>query len=395
MTGKWEEKVVISGAGKSDFSRRSGRSELDLAVQAARDAIQDAGLTTADIDGVIAWPGEIPAPKGFTGPAALRVSDALALGELTFHGSWTEGASQLAGLFSACHAVAAGVAKHVLVYRSTGESSGQGGGGRSAVHPLDLGGMIGNFSWLRPFGAVSAGHWMALMATRYQHEYGLTPEQLGSVAVNNRAHASITPHAVYRDPITMDDYLGSRMIMSPFRLYDCDVPSDAAVAFVISAVDTVADLRSPVRIEAVGSAYTGRPFWDQWDHPTHMASHAAAKHMWSRTDLRQPDVDVAQLYDGFSFILLAWLEALGFCGAGEAGAFVEGGERIRIGGELPLNTGGGQLSGGRVHGHSLLYESCVQIRGEAGERQVQGAQVALTSAGAGPLGGALLLTRPR
>ncbi|MCW2607400.1 MAG: thiolase family protein, partial [Frankiales bacterium] len=242
---------------------------------------------------------------------------------------------------------------------------------------------------------VSAAHWMALMATRYVHEYGLKPEQLGQIAVNSRRNASITPHAVYRDPITIDDYLASRIITSPLRLYDCDVPSDAAVAFVVSAVDTVSDLRAPVRIEAVGSAYTGRPYWDQWTHPTHMASHAASKHMWSRTDLRQQDVDVAQLYDGFSFILLAWLEALGFCGAGEAGAFVEGGERIRIGGELPLNTGGGQLSGGRVHAHSLLYESCVQIRGEAGERQVQGAQVALTSAGAGPLGGTILLTPPR
>ncbi|MCW2746833.1 MAG: thiolase family protein [Mycobacterium sp.] len=392
---KFEDQVVISGAGRSDFGRRAGRSELDLAVDACRDAITDAGLTAADIDGVVAWPGEVPAPPGFTGPAALRVSDALALGELTFHGAWTEGASQLAGFFSACHAVAAGVARHVLVYRATTESTGQGTGGRQATSPADAGGIVGHLQWLRPFGAVSAAHWMGLMAARYVHEYGLKREQLGWLAVNHRAHAALTPHAVYREPITLDDYLASRMISTPLCLFDCDVPCDAAVAFVVSAAETVPGLRKPVRIEAIGSAFAGRPYWDQFTHPTDMAAHAAARHLWSRTDLRQGDVDVAQLYDGFSFITLAWLEALGFCGPGEAGAFIEGRERIRIGGELPLNTGGGQLSGGRVHGHSLLYENCVQLRGEAGERQVADAEVALTSAGAGPLGGAVLLTALR
>lgn len=392
---RFEDRVVISGAGRTDFGRRTGRSELDLATEACRNAVSDAGLAPGDIDGIVAWPGEIPGPAGFTGPAALRVSDALALGELTFHGSWTEGASQLAGLFSACHAVAAGVAKHVLVYRATAESSGQGSGGRSSVSPIDMGGIVGHLQWLRPFGAVSAAHWLGLMAARYVHEHGLTREQLGWLAVNNRAHAALTPHAVYRDPITLDDYLAGRMISTPLSLYDCDVPCDAAVAFVVSAVETAPDLRKPLRVEAIGSAFDGRPYWDQFSHGTDMASHAAARHLWSRTDLRPDDVDVAQLYDGFSFITLAWLESLGFCGTGEAGAFIEGREHIRIGGPLPLNTGGGQLSGGRVHGHSLLYESCVQLRGEAGERQVGGAEVGITSAGAGPLGGVVLLTAPR
>jgi acetyl-CoA acetyltransferase len=390
---RFEDRVVVSGAGRTAFARRTGRSELDLATEACRDAVRDAGLLPSDIDGIVAWPGEIPAPAGFSGPAALRVADAMGLGELAFHGAWVEGASQLAGFFSACHAVAAGVARHVLVYRATAESTGQGSGGRQSVHPVDAGGITGHLQWLRPFGAVSAAHWLGLMAARYVHEYGLRRDQLGWVAVNNRAHAALTPHAVYRDPITLDDYLASRMISTPLCLYDCDVPCDAAVAFVVSAVETAPDLRAPVRVEAIGSAFSGRPFWDQFAHPTDMAAHAAARHLWARTDLRQGDVDVAQLYDGFSFITLAWLEALGFCGTGEAGAFVEGRERIRIGGQLPLNTGGGQLSGGRVHAHSLLYENCVQLRGEGGERQVQGAQVALTSAGAGPLGGAVLLTR--
>jgi acetyl-CoA acetyltransferase len=394
MSSRFEDRVVLSGTGRTAFARRTGRSEMSLAVEACRDAVQDAGLQLGDIDGILAWPGETPAPAGFTGPAALRVADALGLGELTVHGAWTEGASQLAAVFSACQAVAAGVAKHVLVYRATAESTGQASG-RSSEHPVDTNGIVGHLQWLRPFGAVSAAHWLGLMATRYVHEYGLRPDQLGWVGVNARAHAALTPHAVYRDPITIDDYLASRVVSSPLRLYDCDVPCDAAVAFVVSAAETSADLRAPVRIEAIGSAYTGRAYWDQFTHPTDMASHAAARHLWSRTDLRQGDIDTANLYDGFSFITLAWLEALGFCGPGEAGSYVEGRERIRLGGPMPLNTGGGQLSGGRVHAHSLLYESCVQVRGEAGERQVQGAETALTSAGAGPLGGCLIVTAPR
>jgi acetyl-CoA acetyltransferase len=392
---KFESRAVISGVGRSDIGRRLGRSELDLAVQACRDALRDSGLAPNDIDGMVAWPGETPAPNGFTGPAALRVSDALGLGPLAYHGAWTEGPSQLASVMAACHAVASGAARHVLAFRSTCEASGQNGGGRSSAHPVDTGGITGHLQWLRPFGAVSAAHWMALMATRYVHEYGLRPEQLGWIAVNARAHAALTPHAVYRDPITIEDYLASRMITTPFRLYDCDVPSDAAIAFVISAAETTFDLPNPVQIEAIGSAFAGRPYWDQFTHPTDMAAQAAAKHLWSRTELTLADVDVANLYDGFSFITICWLEALGFCGPGEGGAYVEGRDRIKLGAKIPLNTGGGQLSGGRVHAHSLLYESCLQVRGECGERQVPGAEVALTSGGAGPLGGAFLVTRPR
>lgn len=395
MSRRYEEGALVAGAGLSQFGRRIGRSELDLAVEACRLAVADAGLQLSDIDGCLAWPGETPAPGGFTGPAALRVADALNLGTLNWHGAFTEGASQLQSVMDACLAVASGVAKHVLVYRSTGEATGQGSGGRTSLHPVDTGGIVGHFQWMRPFGSVSAAHWMALMATRYMHDYGMTKEQLGAIPVNARAHAALTPHAVYRDPITLDDYLSARTITTPFGLYDCDVPSDGACAFVISAADTVGDLRAPVRIEAIGSAYAGRPYWDQFRHGTDMAAHAAAKHLWSRTDLRQGDVDVAQLYDGFSFITVIWLEALGFCGPGEAGAFIEGGKRIDIGGDLPLNTGGGQLSGGRLHGHTLLYENVQQLRGDAGDRQVAGAEVALTSAGAGPLGGAFLLTTMR
>jgi acetyl-CoA acetyltransferase len=164
---------------------------------------------------------------------------------------------------------------------------------------------------------------------------------------------------------------------------------------VVSRAELARDLRQPVvRVEAVGSALHGRPSWDQFDDLTTMALRDASAMLWQRTDLRASDVDVAQLYDGFSFIALAWLEALGFCAQGEGGPFIAGGARIALDGEIPLNTHGGQLSAGRLHGYGFLHEAVAQLRGEAGERQVAGSpEVALAAAGGGPLGGCILLTR--
>ena len=183
------------------------------------------------------------------------------------------------------------------------------------------------------------------------------------------------------------------MISSPICLYDCDVPVDGATAIVVSAAETASDLRAPVRIEAMAGVVEGRPLWDQWEDMGQV-SYGAAAAMWARTDLRPGDVDVAELYDGFTIEAVWWLEAMGFCGTGEAGAFVDGGKRIGLGGELPLNTWGGQLSGGRLHaGFGHVAEAVRQLRGEAGDRQVAGAQVAAVS-NAGVLeAGAALLTR--
>jgi acetyl-CoA acetyltransferase len=247
-----------------------------------------------------------------------------------------------------------------------------------------------------PFAAYSAANWLALYAARYAHEYGLTREQLAQIPLSVRRNAALNPAAVYRDPLTLDDYLAARMISTPFCLYDCDVPVDGSTAVIVSAAETAADAPRPaVRFEAMGSAIRGRPSWDQWDDITTMACRDAAAHLWSRTELTPADVDTAQLYDGFSFLTVAWLEAFGFCGRGEAGDYLNGGKRIGLDGELPLNTSGGQLSAGRLHGFGHLHESVLQLRGEAGERQVAGAQVCATGAGGGPLAGCLLLTRAR
>ena len=212
--------------------------------------------------------------------------------------------------------------------------------------------------------AYSAANWLALHARRHMHQYGTTKEQLGWLAINSRRNAELNPLATYRDPLSMADYLSARMISDPFGLLDCDVPVDGSVAFVVSTADAAADCDHPVRVGACGGS-VGLGGWDQRSDYPKMASTDAAAEMWCRTDLGPADVDIAELYDGFTFLTLAWLEALGFCGDGEAGPFVEGAARIALDGELPLNTYGGQLSAGRMHGYWVLHEACLQLRGEA------------------------------
>jgi acetyl-CoA acetyltransferase len=183
------------------------------------------------------------------------------------------------------------------------------------------------------------------------------------------------------------------MVSWPFGLFDCDAPCDGSTAVVVSSADVARDLpHAAVRVDAVGTAMRSRPSWDQWEDLTTMASRDAGAQLWSRTDLTPADVDTAQLYDGFSFLTLAWLEALGFCGHGESGAFVEGG-RLELGGALPTNTWGGQLSGGRLHGFGFLAEAIRQLRGECGTRQVPDCEVAVVANGGGPIAGCMLLTR--
>ncbi len=392
----FERRSVISGIGQSDVGRRLHRSGLDLTIEASLEAIADAGLTVADIDGIATYPGGGGGGAAFSGPGTPEVQDALRL-EVSWHTGGIEGAGQLAAVVNAVLAVGAGLARHVLVYRTVTEGSAQGGGGRQGIGigGGGGGGVGGQMQWSIPFRAYSAANWLAINAQRHFHEYGTTPEQLAMIAINARRNAGLNPKAVYRDPMTIDDYFAARMITTPFRLFDCDAPVDGSTAVVVSHAKHARDVDHPVaRVEAVGTALRGRPSWDQFDDMTTMAARDAGAHLWTRTDLTPADVDVAELYDGFSFLSMVWLEALGFCGKGESGPFVEGGARIALDGELPLNTHGGQLSAGRLHGFGFIHEACLQLRGEAGERQVQsGVEVAAVGNGGGPIAGAMLLTR--
>jgi acetyl-CoA acetyltransferase/uncharacterized OB-fold protein len=395
-----ERRAIISGVGQSDVGRRLYRSGVDLTVDACLVAIADAGLTPEDIDGVATYPGAMDSPPGFSGAGVTEVQEALRL-HLDWYNGGLENPGQLGSVVTACAAVAAGYARHVLCFRTVTEASAQGDGGRASVTAGGgIGGRqfrIGGFmQWSLPFGAASAANWVAMYAQRYMETYGLTRDQLAQVALTCRRHAALNPKAVYRDPMTLDDYLGVRMISTPLCLYDCDAPCDGSTAVIVSAAETAPDLRRPpVQVEAIGSALHGRNSWDQWDDLTTMACRDAAAMLWARTDLKPGDVDLVELYDGFSFITVAWLEALGFCGKGEAGPFLsDDADRFFRDGALPLNTNGGQLSGGRLHGYGLLHEACLQLWGEAGERQVPGLpELAVAGAGGGNLASCLLLSR--
>ncbi|MDQ1534792.1 MAG: hypothetical protein QOF28_2553 [Actinomycetota bacterium] len=394
-----ERRACISGVGQSDIGRRLGRDPMELTLDACLAAIEDAGLTTADIDGLSTYPGSMGTPAGFSGAGAYDVIDALRLNCGWYNGG-LETSGQLGSVINACLAVASGLANHVLCFRSVFEGSAQGDKGRSAVMPGGGGGggsfkASGFMEWNIVFSAPSAAIWIAMFAQRHFHEYGTTREQLAWIALNARRNAALNPKAIYTAPMSMDDYLGARMISTPFCLYDCDVPCDGGTAVIVSRIDRAKDLRKPpLRIEAVGSAIHGRPSWDQFDDLSTMANRDAAAQMWTRTALKPSDVQLLEAYDGFSFITMSWIESLGFCKVGESGPFIDGGTRIARDGELPLNTHGGQLSAGRLHGYGFLHEAATQMWGEGGARQVPRLpEVAVAAAGGGNTCGCLLLVK--
>jgi acetyl-CoA acetyltransferase len=243
---------------------------------------------------------------------------------------------------------------------------------------------------------LSGANWIAMNDSNHYNRYGTTREALATIALNARKNAGLNPVAIYQEPLSRDQYFEARMISSPFGLYDCDVPCDGSIALVVSAVDEAFDRRHPpVLVDAVGTQIIDRVSWDQGTLSHEPQTMGPAAHLWSRSSLRPHDVDVAQLYDGFTFNCLSWIEALGFCGIGEAGDFLADPGRIALAGELPLNTFGGQLSAGRTHGYGFLHEAVVQLRGDGGPRQVEGAEVAAVSTGGGTPGGCFLLTSAR
>lgn len=389
-------RAVITGAGQSQVGRRLGRTGLELTVEACLRAIADAGLDPDDIDGVATYPGVTPS-LGFSGASTHELGDALGLRTNWFMGS-LETAGQLGPVMDACVAVATGRADHVVCFRSVWESTAQAAG-RSSLYQTSGDGppprAAGFAEWTATFGAPSASVWISMFAQRYMHEHGLTREQMAQIALTCRRNAALNPDAVYREPLTLDDYLAARMISEPLCLYDCDVPCDGATALIVSRRDATRGLpRAPLTVEALGSALYERHTWDQRNDLTTMGAHDSAHQMWQQTALVPADVDIAELYDGFSYLTLQWLEALGFCAHGRAGEFVDGGHRIALDGELPINTQGGQLSGGRLHGVGFLHEACLQLWGRGGDRQVAGdPAVAAVAAGGGPVSGCMLVSR--
>jgi acetyl-CoA acetyltransferase/uncharacterized OB-fold protein len=391
---KFEDRVVISGIGASPIGRRLMVPPLSLTVAAVKAAVADAGLELSDLDGLSTYPG-MDVMGGFSEGGISALEDALGI-----QPTWYNGAFETFGpggsVVAAMLAVAGGLARHVLCFRTVWQATfaaQQRSLDPSAGSPYAIGGGAARVpGFVGPYGLSSASINLGLIASHYLKRYGASRETLGWIALNGRANAAKNPEAIYRDPMTMDDYLGARLISTPFGLYDCDVPADASIAVIVSAAETAGDLAStPVFVEAVGTQVTERWAWDQSTMTHEPQTLGPAAHLWSRTSLRPDDVQVAELYDGFTFNCLSWLEGLGFCGIGEAKDFLDGGANVAPGGVVALNTHGGQLSAGRTHGMGFIHEAVTQLRGTAGARQVDGARVAVASTGGLAPSGALLL----
>jgi acetyl-CoA acetyltransferase len=387
-------RAVITGAGQSQIGRRIGRTGIDLACEAALNAIADAGLTPDQIDGVASYPGPVQAEGGFVGATTHDIRNALGL-RTTWYLSGVESAGQIGTLLDGCSAVATGRATHVLAFRSVWEATAQAAIGRAAAITGYMTRASGHPAWRVPFGAASAANWIALMAQRYMYEFGLSRRQLGNVAINARRNAALNPNAIFTKPMTIEEYLDVRMISYPFCLYDCDIPADGATAIIISRREAALGLRRPpLTIEAAGTAMFERHSWDQRSDLTTMAAHDAARAMWATTSLAPGDVDFATLYDGFTYLTLQWIDAFGFSAHGAAGAFMDDIERFSKDGDFPINPHGGQLSAGRLHGYGFLHEACLQLWRDAGDRQItKEVEVAAVGVGGGPEGGCLLLRR--
>jgi len=393
MTRFMEKQACITGVGQSALYRKPTVFPFELAVEACELAIADAGLTSDDIDGIAGYPvGMTGVGTGLAAASPADIQASLGL-SVQWHGSG-ENAAQYSGVLNAIAAIAAGYCNHVLVWRALGERwvPTYSHAYKDTTKPLPT--STGWKSWWEPYWAGAASIRAGVHASAHMAKYGITREQMSAVPLVQRRNAALNPKAIYRDELTFERYMEARMISTPFCLYDCDVPCDVATAFVISRRDLAQDMpHLPIRFEAVGGgAQQGIDRWIGRNDFPRMMMHDAAHMMWSRTDYRPSDVSTAHLYDGFTYFVLLWLEALGFCDEGQSGEFVAGGERISRTGALPLNTNGGQLSEGRTHGFGHLLEAVLQLRGAAGVRQVPGAKVSVTGVGGGALGGCLLLT---
>lgn len=388
MAAKTANEAYITGVGQSEIGVRLERHPLLLTLDAVKEAMEEAGLTIDQIDGVSTYPGKVPAYLGFSPVGADELVDALGI-KARWYAGGGEITSQLGAVVAAMDAVKAGHARHVICFRTVYEA---GAMAKPEEYPMPRRDRVDGMSqWFAPFYAISAATWVAQYAMRHVKKYGLTREQLAQIALNDRANAALNPRALVREPLTMDEYMSARMISSPLCLFDCDRYSDASTVVIVSAGDALDEVTcTPIRIAATAGS-VDRHSWDQAEW---MASYATGKELWKHTDYTAADVDTVQFYDGFSFLALSWLEALGFCDIGEGGRFIEGGKRIALDGELPMNTFGGQIGAGRLHGFGFAHEAVVQLRGKGEARQIPGdPKVAVCTSGGGPLATALLLAR--
>jgi acetyl-CoA acetyltransferase len=383
-------KAAIVGIGQTEFSRHAGRTELQLACEAVTAALGDAGLTPGDVDGLVSYtvdPVEETELVRSVGIAEVAYSSRIPYG----------GGGSMGVLLHAASAVASGAAEVVVAYRAIRARSGATRFGGAKVAPSPTSGHSGTtaMQWCMPFGVLTPASWMALNSTRYMHEFGVRSEDIGRAVVQLRAYAVTNPAAWgYQRPMTLEDHQASRWIVEPcIHLLDCCQETDGSVAVVITSRERADDLpQVPV---AIGAA-AGAALFEQEIATDHYrgdlsvmeGSVALARRLFGSFGFAREDIDVAMIYDAFSPILLMQLEALGFCGPGEAKDFVAEGN-LGPDGSLPCNTNGGLIGEGYIHGLNLVLEGTRQLRGTA-VNQIPGARTALVTASRT---GAILTTR--
>ena len=382
------DKAAIVGIGETEYSRNSGMSSLGLLLQAAKRAMEDSGLTPKDIDGVV---------PGFMGITAEDLISNFGLADLRYTTTvHMGGASAVASLQTAAMAIATGIAHNVVCLIGWNGYSGMRPSAVGArVETIPTMPMMSNLrEFEMPFGSFVPAHWFAPLARRHMHEYGTTSRQFGAVAVAMRKHAVLNEKAMMKNPITIEDHQNSRMIVDPFRLLDCPLESDGAAAVVVTSAQRAKDMRHrPVYIMGIAEGHPDSP--DQIPNRpvfTEVGAKKAAPHAFAMAGVTPKDIDVAEIYDCFTWVVICQLEDLGFCKKGEGGPFVEGG-RIELGGELPVNTHGGLLSQAHILGMNHVVEAVKQLRGDAGAAQVKNAEIALVT-GFGDLGdGSVVILR--
>lgn len=367
--------AAVVGVGETAHTRGSPKSALELQLEASLLAIGDAGLAPKDIDGVV--------PIGITGATAEDFITNFGLEDLRFSATVPHGgASGIGAVQAAAAMVSSGVCRHVLVAFGRNVSSGAKAADR--IRQMRQFHLTTEFE--RPAGAFSPAQLYAPMARRHMELYGTTSEQFAQIAVACRAHAAGNDNAIMRAPITVQDHQQSRLITDPFRLLDCSLESDGGSAFVVSSAETAGDLAQPgVLVLGVAMGHPDSPnSITQRVDITRVGVHKAAPVAFGMAGVGPGDIDVAEIYDCFTYVLLCQLEDMGFCAKGEGGPFVQEG-RLGPGGSLPTNTHGGLLSQGHLYGINHIVELVRQLRGACGARQVPGAAVGLVT-GYGDMG---------
>ncbi len=369
-------RTAIVGIGYSEITRNPTKPLGLLAVDACRAAIADAGLEPTQIDGLATYP-EMPFAgagnrDGEDVVSVMYIVNHLALGPEIRWYAQIETGMIASPIIEAAHSLIAGACDHVLVWRALHRPRARSGAGGGAGAPR----AAGEAQFMAPWGCSTIIQWHALAWQRYMHRFGATREALAALALNSRRNANLNLRAFFhKDTMSHDDYFKSRWIAEPLCLFDCDVPVDGCVALILTSAERARDLKHPpAYLAGYGQNTARRRTLLHYALDDYMAcGRSLARKLWDSTGLRPTDMDAAELYDGFNPSTLYWLEAAGFCKEGEGGSFVQDG-RIAIEGELPVNTFGGSLSEGRMHGMGHIAEAVRQVTGRAERRQIAGAE---------------------